>query len=123
MIQSFGVLTTLLAWRGVVLDTGTAGAVTYPQAATSFPIGITKDTVLETTGSIEVAGHGEIAKLYMNETMGTGLRVALDSSGRGVPHVDTTAGSYVLGILVGPAVALTGTIADVYIMPHFKSIP
>ena len=123
MIQSFPVLTTLAAWRGVVLDTGTAGAVTYPQAATSYPIGVTKDTVLETTGSIEVAGPGEIAKLFFNDTIATGLRVALNNAGQGVAHVDTTAGSYVLGILVGPTVAATGTIADVYIMPHFKSIP
>jgi hypothetical protein len=49
--------------------------------------------------------------------------VASDSSGRGVPHVDTTAGSYVVGVLIGATVAATGTIADVLIGPHFKSIP
>lgn len=120
---SFKVRTTLSANRAVLLDTAGGDYVVYPSAATVQPFGITLDTVKDTTSSIPVAGPGNIAKLLFNETMSTGGLVAVDSSGRGVPHADITAGSYVIGRLVGPNVAATGTIADVLIMPFFKSIP
>lgn len=119
---SFKVQTTLAAYRIVNPLTSTANTVKYPAAATERVFGITKDTVLDTTGSIPVA-IGGIAKLYFNDTVTSGNMVAADSSGRGVPHTDTTAGSYVIGILLGPTIAATGTIADVLIQPHFKSIP
>lgn len=119
---SFKVAATLAAYRGVSNLTSTADAVKYPASASEAPIGITTDTVLDTTSAIPVAIAG-ISKLYFNDTVTTGSLVALDSSGRGVPHVNVTAGSYVLGKLIGPTVAATGTIADVLIQPHFKSIP
>lgn len=119
---SFKVQATLSAYRGVANLTGTADTVKYPAAASEGPIGITTDTVLDTTGAIPVA-IGGIAKLYFNDTVTSGSLVALDSSGRGVPHVNVTAGSFVLGKLIGPTVGATGTIADVLIQPHFKSIP
>jgi hypothetical protein len=115
---SFKVLSTLLAYRIVAPNTAGSDAVIYPSAATVKPIGITTDTVKDTTSAIP-----GVAKLYFNETCPTGALIAADSSGRGVPHTDTTAGSYVIGQLIGPAVAATGTIADVLIQPFFKSIP
>lgn len=121
--HSFKVRSTLLAYRIVTADTAGSNFCIYPSAATVAPIGITMDTVKDTTCSIPVAGPGQIQKLYFNETMSSGSLVAADSSGRGVPHVDTTAGSYVIGKLLGPGIALTGTVADVMIMPFFKSIP
>lgn len=120
---SFKVRTTLSAYRIVTTDTAGSNYVAYPSAATVPPIGITIDTVKDTTSSIPIAGPGNIAKLYFNETMSSGGLVAADSSGRGVPHADTTAGSYVIGKLLGPNIAATGTIADVLISPFFKSIP
>jgi|SRR3990167_2368431 len=119
---SFDVATTLLAYRIVNMLTGTANTVKLPAAATERVLGVTTDTVLDTTGAIPVAFAG-IAKVFFNDTVTSGNMVAADASGRGVPHADTTAGSYVIGILIGPTVAVTGAIADVLIQPHFKSIP
>ena len=120
--ESFKVLTTLAAYRIVIANTAGANTVAYPSAATARPIGITVDTVKDTTSAIPVAIMGR-AKLTFNETMSTGGLVAADSAGRGVPHADTTAGSYVIGVLVGPNVSQTGQVAEVLIQPHFKSIP
>jgi hypothetical protein len=113
---------TISAYRIVTALTGTANTVKVPASASEFAIGITEDTILDTTNAIPVAVSG-IQKLYFNDTVTSGAYVASDSSGRGVPHVNVTAGSFVIGILVGPSVAATGTIADVLIQPHFKSIP
>lgn len=119
---SMKVQTTLSAYRIVTFLTATANTVKVPASASELPIGITTDTVLETGTSIPVAFAG-IQKLYFNDTVTSGAYVASDSSGRGVPHVNVTAGSFVVGVLVGATVAATGTIADVLINPHFKSIP
>lgn len=117
---SFKVQTTLAAYRIVTMVTATANTVKYPAAATDRGLGITTDTVLDTTGSIPVAIGGK-AKLTFNASCAAGHMVAPDSSGMGVQHVDTTAGSYVIGIAL--ANCSTGTVAEVLIQPHFKSIP
>lgn len=119
---SFKVNATISAFRIVTALTGTANTVKVPASATELPVGITADTVLDTTASIPVVVSG-IQKLYFNDTVTTGSYVASNNAGQGVPHVNTTAGSFVIGILVGPTIAATGTIADVLINPHFKSIP
>lgn len=119
---SFKVRTTLSAYRIVCADTAGSNYVAYPSAATVQPIGVTADTVKDTLNSIPVV-IGGVQKIVFNETMSTGGLVAADSSGRAVPHVDTTAGSYVIGRLIGPNVTSTGTVADVLIQPFFKSIP
>lgn len=119
---SFKVNATIAAYRIVTPLTSTANTVKVPAAATERPIGITVDTVLDTTSSIPVKVAG-IAPLYFNDTVTSGNMVASNNAGQGVPHVDTTAGSYIVGVLVGPTIAATGTIADVLIQPHFKSIP
>lgn len=119
---SFKVLSTLAAYRIVAANTAGSMTVVYPSAATARPIGVTTDTVLDTTTAIPVAFCG-VAKVQFNDTMSSGGLVAADSSGRGVAHSDTTAGSYVIGVLIGPAVTATNTVADVLIQPHFKSIP
>lgn len=119
---SMKVATTLAAYRCVAPVSGTPHTVAYPASATVPLIGITTDTVLDTGASIPVAIIG-ISKLYFNDTVTSGGLVASDSTGRGVPHVNTTAGSYVIGHLIGPTIAATGTIAQVIINPFFKSIP
>lgn len=119
---SFKASTTIAAYRIVTALTSTANTVKVPASASECPIGITSDTVLDTSAAIPVVVGG-IQKLYFNDTVTTGAFVASNSAGQGVPHVDVTAGSYVIGILVGPSVAATGTIADVLIQPKFKSIP
>ena len=121
---SMKVAATLPAYRIVTCLTATSHAVKLAATAVERPIGITADTVSDTTSAIPVIVAG-IAKLQFNETMTCGKMVAADSGGLGlgVPHVDTTAGSYVVGVLLGPVIALTGTIGEVLVQPHFKSIP
>lgn len=121
---SFKVLATLSAYRVVTMSSGTANTVAYPEGDTRPYIGITTDTVLETTGSIPVATHG-IAKLYFNDTCTSGQLVGCDTSGRGIAYTvsntttSLTLPSAYIGVLVGATVATTGTIADVLIMPGF----
>jgi hypothetical protein len=119
---SFKASTTIAAYRIVTALTSTANTVKVPASASEVALGITTDTVLDTACAIPVAVAG-IQKLYFNDTVTTGSFVASNNAGQGVPHVNVTAGSYVIGILVGPSVAATGTVADVLIQPMFKSIP
>ncbi len=121
---SFLVATTLAAQRIVTASTSTANTVIFPATNQDLPLGISVDTVLETTGSIPIAISG-IAKLFFNDTVPSGMLVQSDSSGRGVPFTlaDTTtaltlASAYV-GTLIGASVVTTATIADVLINPGF----
>jgi hypothetical protein len=122
MIFSYKVQTTLSAYRIVNAVTGTAQTVKYPATSSESLLGITKDTVLDTTGSIPVAGPGEIALLYFNDTCTCGNLVSADSSGRGVPYADVSAGTYSIGTLIDATVAATGTIARVLINPDWRSL-
>jgi len=119
---SMKVNATISAYRIVTALTSTAQTVKVPASASERPLGVTVDTVLDTTNSIPVVIAG-IAKLYFNDTCTTGNMVASNNAGQGVPHVDVTAGSYTVGVLIGPTVSATGTIAEVLVQPMFKSIP
>lgn len=122
LVLSYKVLTTLSAWRVVAAVSGTANTVQYPEATSKLPLGVTIDDVKDTTSSIPVQCNG-IAKLFFNDTVTSGLLVAFDTSGRGIPFtpgVTTTSltlATGVIGTLVGPTVAATGTIADIQINP------
>ena len=120
-IESFGVLTTLAAYHIVAANTAGSNNVLYAAGATIRPIGVTKDTVKDTTGAIAVAIAG-IAKVQCNDTFSSGSMIAADATGLGVKHADTTAGSYVIGVALQPCAA-TGTLVDLVVQPHFKSIP
>ncbi len=121
---SFGVLTTLLAQRIVCASTSNAFKVQYPDTVTSLLLGVTTDTVLDTTGAIPVQVNG-IADLYFNDTVTSGQLVTSDSSGRGVPFslamtsTSISAPSAYLGVLVSPKVDATGTIGKVFINPGY----
>ena len=119
---SFKVTTTIPAYRIVTALTGTANTVQLAGAATNVLIGITTDTVLDTTVSIPVKVGG-IAKLYFNDSCASGALVTTDASGRGILHASSSAGSYVIGTLIGPKVEDTGTIADVLINPFWIDLP
>lgn len=124
-MNSWKVRSTLAAYRIVINDTAGANYVVYPSAAAvACPLGITANTVKDTNEGIPVISHGP-AKLTFAETMSSGGMVAArgDGTGMGVPHVDVTAGSYVVGRLMGPNVTQTGTVAWVFVNPFFKSIP
>lgn len=123
IVESFKVLTTLSAYRCVEMASA-AYTVQYPADLRGLPVGITIDTVKDTVSSIPVAING-ISKLYFNDTVTCGEIVVSDTSGRGVPHVfaatstaSTLASAY-LGILAGPTIAATGTVADVIINPGY----
>lgn len=112
---SFKVASTLSAYRFVGLSA--AETVAYPTTITTMVVGVTVDTVLDTVNSIPIAPIGEIAKVYFNDTVSATGLVASDSSGRGVPLAGVTlTNTHIAGVLVGPAVAATGTIADVLIL-------
>lgn len=126
MVQSFKVTTTLAAYRCVSAVTGTGHTVEYPDTATAFLLGITSDTVKDTTGSVPVKGPGEIGLLYFNDTVTSGELVSCDTSGRGVPFaihtiVTATIPACYIGVLVGASVSETGVTAQVYISPGYGS--
>lgn len=124
MIHSWKVAATLAAQRIVSMATDSAYTVEYPAVANDLPVGITVDTVKDTTQGIPVAGPGEIAKLLFDDTVTAGGLVGSNSSGRGIPIADvaTTTGFTILAAYVGISMAdvdTTGTIENVYIMPGF----
>lgn len=125
-VHSFKVASTLASQRFVALNSGTANTVEYPDGPEKLPIGITIDTVKDTNQAIPVAGPGEIASLLFNDTVGAGRLVASDTSGRGVPFglalttTSLTLPSAYGGILADASVALTGTVANVLIMPGYQ---
>lgn len=92
-----------------------AHTVAACSAATDIIIGVTVDEAQKSTQAVPVAMSG-IARVYCNDTMAAGTLVKTDASGRGVPFVESTAGVYVLGVLLD-TVSATGTIASVVVNP------
>ena len=125
IVKSFKVISTLSAYRIVTHSTSAAMTVKYPGSAQRPYVGVTYDTVLDTTGAIPVVVCG-FAKLYFNDSCTTGNMVSSDTSGRGIPRafgVTTTSTSLTsayIGILVGPTVDATGSISTVLVMPGFE---
>lgn len=114
---SFKVGSTIAAYR--IVKASAANTVAVADTVTAMPIGVTTDTVRNTGEAIPVAITG-LAKVQFNDSCAAGALVKADASGLGVAHVGLTAGSYVLGTLVGPTVNETGTIAEVLLQPHYK---
>jgi len=123
LVLSYKVLTTLSAYRVVAAVSGTANTVQYPESTQYMPLGVTIDDVKDTTASIPVQVNG-IARVYFNDTVTAGKLVAFDTSGRGIPFTPAatstglTLPTGVIGTLVGPTVAATGTVADVHLHPQ-----
>lgn len=123
LVLSYKVAATLSAYRVVAAASGSANTVQYPEAASKMPLGVTIDDVKDATSSIPVQVNG-IAKLYFNDTVTSGLLVGFDTSGRGIPYTPAvtstglTIPTGVIGTLVGPTVAATGTIAEVHLHPQ-----
>lgn len=124
---SFKVATTLSAYRWVALGVaGTPNTVIYPASGAVLPIGITQDTVKDTNQAIPVKGVGQISKLTFNDTVSSGALVGSDTNGLGIPFAlaqtttTLTLPSAYGGILLDAKVNLTGTVANVLIMPGFQ---
>lgn len=126
-VISCKVAATLAAQRIVAPLTGTAKAVQYPNSAINFPIGITLDSVKDTTQAIPVQIDG-FGYVLFNDTMASGQLVASDSSGRGIPftHGATStaisAPSAYVGVLWGVTVDDTAQVAEIFINPGFGRI-
>jgi len=117
MVQSYEAAITIPAQRIVNLSTAQKATLTTTAA---LPLGISIDHA-ETGQGVPVAGAGEIARLYFNDTVAANGLVTSDASGRGVPFTGATAAAYYVGSLLGAAVSATGTIADVLIIPGYAS--
>ena len=105
---------SIAAYR--IVRVSAAQTVALCSAATDIIAGVTTDEALKSTQSVPVAVEG-IAKVYCNDTMAAGTLVKTDASGRGVPFAESTAGVYVLGILMD-TVSSTGAIAEVLLTRH-----
>lgn len=114
--HSFGVLTTLAAYRVVSLDTSAAQTVVYPPASTRPMIGVTLDTVKETTNFIPVQING-VAKVLFNDTVSAGGLVSADTSGRAI-GIGTlvSGGTYYIGVAL-QTVSNSTTIHEIVIQP------
>lgn len=112
---SFKVLTTLAAYRVVSLDTAAANTVVYPPAARAM-IGVTQDTVKDTTGAIPVQVAG-IAKVLFNDTVSCGGLVSSDTSGRAI-GIGTlvTGGTYYIGVAL-QTVSNSSTVHEILVQP------
>jgi hypothetical protein len=114
--------TTIPAYYIVTAVTGTANSCKVAAAATDLPLGVSADTVLDTNLAIPVIFSG-IAKVYFNDSCASGALVASNAAGQGVAHASASAGSYVIGTLIGPKVEATGTIANVLVNPFWIDLP
>lgn len=113
---------TIPAYYIVTCLTSTGNTVKVPASIAEKPIGVTLDTILDTTAAIPVAVSG-VAKVYFNDSCVSGALVCADSTGRGVPFTAVSTGGFFLGTLIGPTVQNTGTIADVLINPQWLDVP
>lgn len=111
---------SLSAYRIVTPSAG--NTVALADTTTDYPIGVTADEATAANQGVPVIVSG-IAKVQFNDTCAVGGLVTTNASGQGIPAVATTAGIYVVGVLVGPAVSATGTIADVLVNPFQLQIP
>jgi hypothetical protein len=102
------------------MDGTTGNTVGFPATITTLPIGVVyKYADSGTSVSVQTSG---IAKVTFNDTCTTGGLVSFATgTGLAVPFTLNTTSGAVLGVLVGPSVAATGTIAEVLINPHYAS--
>ncbi len=122
VVESFKTAATLLAYRIVSPSTSTADTVGYPSGGQMLPIGVTTNQSFNNRVPVQMNG---LAKVYFNDTVTAGGLVKADTSGRGVlmtlgvTATSTTLAAAYVGRLVGPAVALTGTVAMVAVLPGY----
>ncbi len=115
IVESFNVLTTLAAYRVVSFDTAAANTVVYPPAARPM-IGVTVDSVKDTTNAIPVALAGKV-KLQFNDTVSAGGLVSANTAGQGI-GIGTlvTGGTYYIGVACN-TVSNSTTVHDIIIHP------
>jgi len=105
-----------------IVGLNSANTVGYCTASTQMPLGISLDTVLDTTASLPIQLNG-IGRLYFNDSVTAGALIGCNSNGCGIPYVATTNTTYSIGILLGASVDKTGTIAEILINPCARQAP
>lgn len=118
---SFKAGAVISAYRIVKMDS-TANTVVVGAASTDKLLGVTQDDVIATGDAIPVITGG-LAKVIFNDSCAVGGWVTTNTLGAGIPAVATTAGIYVIGQLVGPAIQATGAVGEVNIQPFQFQIP
>lgn len=127
IVLSGVVAATLSAQRIVAGITGTAKGVQYPPSVTALPLGITIDTVDDTSQSIPFQINGA-AYCFFNDTVAAGQLVGADTSGRGVPFALAATSTAIsapaayCGVLWDASVANTGAISQIFISPGFDRV-
>ena len=106
---------SIAAYR-IVRHTSTPHTVALTTATSDFPFGITQDNAGLSSQAVPVQIAG-LARVYCNDTMAAGALVMTDASGRAVPAVATSAGVYVVGVIL-ETVTSTGTIGTILLNPY-----
>ena len=109
---------SIAAYR--IVRVTSANTVALTSALTDVPFGVTLDSANSTNQYVPVAIAG-IAKVYCNDSIAAGGLVGTDATGRGVPYVVISTGSYFVGINIGPKVNATGALAEILIRPTFTA--
>ena len=110
---------SIAAYR--IVRVTSADTVAACSAVTDVPFGVTQDNANASTQAVPVAIAG-IARVYFNDSVAAGALVATDASGRAIPYVALSTGSYYVGILIGPKVNATGAIAEILVRPGFTTV-
>lgn len=109
---------SIAAYR--IVRVTSADTVALTSALTDVPFGVTQDNANASTQAVPVAIAG-IARVYCNDSIAAGGLVGTDATGRGIPYVVISTGSYYVGILIGPKVNATGAIAEILVRPGFSA--
>jgi hypothetical protein len=115
---SMKVADSIAAYR--IVRVTSAETVALCTALTDVPFGVTQDNSNAATQAVPVAIHG-ICRVYFNDSVAAGGLVGTDSSGRAVPYVVLSTGSYSVGTLIGAKVNATGAVAEILLRPGFTT--
>lgn len=127
LVLSGVVASTLAAHRIVAGITGTSKGVQYPPSVTALPLGVTVDTVKDTTSAIPFQVNGAAFCLF-NQTVSSGELVGSDTSGRAIvfalaaTSTAISAPAAYAGVLWDTTIAATGAVAQILIHPGFDRV-
>ena len=120
-IHSFKAATTLTARKIVYVSA--ANTVAYLNTVTSLPIGITTDTMSDTTVGCPVACVGEIAWVEVGDSFAAGARITGSDAGLAVAYsVAATSTAYVgIALEAKSGAGITATFARCLIQPSYDN--
>jgi hypothetical protein len=114
---SFKPSTTIPSQRIVVRASAVANGVKLPAGASNaeYYVGVTTDTVLDTTQSIPVRTHGR-AFVIAGDTIAAGALIGANASGAAVSFTAVTATTAYVGYNLG-LTAVAGDIMEIMVEP------